>query len=151
MPHSLTNPDLITPTSESIVAGLNKTVAFKEHQGRKIYILGASNMANLQRHILDLAKPAKVEIIPLCEGGDYLTFFNSNPRLLDGLLGGGAKDLLFFNPIGNCLIEFDKKEKQIYSFHFTNPRIINDRQFIELMAEMNIAVAAIHKVFAGRF
>ena len=145
-----TNPDLVTPTKDSIVAGLNKNVAFREHQGRKIFLLGASNMSNLKRHILHLARPAKVEIIPLCERGDFLTFFNDNPRLLDALLDGGTNDLLFFNPTGNRVVKWDVKDKMGKNFHFSHPQLLTDQQFIELMAEVNLAVSAIHKVFAGR-
>ena len=93
------------------MAGLNKNVAYREHQGRKIYILGASNMAMLKRHILHLARPAKVEIIPLCERVDFLTFFNENPRLLDALVDGSSNDLLFFSPMGNRVVKWDAKDK----------------------------------------
>ena len=145
-----TSPDLVTPDSESIISGLNRETAFKEHQGKRIFIMGASNMSQLQRYILDLARPAGVVVIPLCERGDYLSYFIENPELLDALRNGSTHDLLFFSPLGNRMINYDSKDKKGKAWHFNNPSLITDKQFNELMADLNFALAEIHKVFAGR-
>ena len=141
---------LITPSADSIIAGLNRQAVQRVHQGRQIFLLGASNMEQLRRHILDLATPAGVKIVNLCETGDFLRYFLEHPELLELLKAGTSNDILFFNPMGNNIIQWEEKEKKKGAWHFTFPVIVNDKCFNELMVDMNHAIKAIKKSFAGR-
>ena len=141
---------LVTPSDDSIIAGLNRQAVLRAHQGRQIFLLGASNMEQLRRYILDLAVPAGVKIVNLCEKGDFLRYFLDHPELLELLKAGTSNDILFFNPMGNNVILWDEKDKKNGAWHFTYPVVTNDKCFSELMVDMNHAIRAIKKHFQGR-
>ena len=141
--------DLIAPTADSIIAGLNRDSSFKEHLGKTIFILGASNMEQLTQHLLELSESTGVKVVPLCEGGDFLKFFLEHPNLLEVLKIGKPDDLLFFNPIGNLMISYQEKEKKRGGWHLKNPKIMSDQRFNQVMVDVNHAVSVIHQVFRG--
>ena len=89
---------LVVPSSDSIIASLNRQAVQPAHRGRQIFLLGASNMEQLRRHILDLALPAGLRIVNLCEKGDFLHCFLEHPKILELLKAGTSNDTLFFNP-----------------------------------------------------
>ena len=145
-----TDDKLITPSMDSIIAGLNRDSSFKEHLGKRIFILGASNMEALKKYIGDLCKNTGVEVVYLCEGGDFLKFFLDNPALLEVLKNGTSHDILFINPVSNNVITYKEKEKKQGAWHLKSPAVISDQKFNELMVDVNHAVSLIHSVFTGR-
>ena len=52
--------------------------------------------------------------------------------------------------MGNNIIQWEEKDKRKGAWHFTFPVIVNDKCFNELMVDMNHAIRAIRKSFAGR-
>ena len=144
-----TNDNLITPDLDSIISGLNRESSYKEHEGRTIFILGASNMEKLAKFLLDLSETTGIKVVSLCEGGDFLKYFLDHPDILEVLKIGKPTDILFINPIGNNIIAYKDKEKKSGAWHLKHPKIISDQKFNELMVDMNHAIAAVHGVFSG--
>ena len=144
-----TDDNLVAPDTNSISAGLNRGAGNTKHAGRRIFIMGSSNMERLKPALLELATPAGVEICALCEGGDFLSFFFKNPRLLNILDVSTEKDILFFGTLGNMTLTKEFKEKDNNGWHLSKPTMLTDQKFNELMTDFNHALADIRANFHG--
>ena len=149
------SPDLITPSKESIMTGLARLDTSlppaPSHKGRQIFILGASIMEALGDTLVDLAEPAGVTIVPLCERGDFMSFFLKEKKDMTACLKTGREsDLLFISLNSNNMLKFSKKEKKDKIWHLTNPSLITDEEFDLQLADANRVLDAVHSVFLGR-
>ena len=149
------NPNLVTPSKDSISAGLSRNTALipatPSHQGRQMFVLGASIMEALGDTLVDLAGPAGVTIVPLCERGDFLGFFLKEKKdMLACLKTGTSRDLLFICPNSNNMLKYSKKEKIRKEWHLTNPSLLTDEEFDLALSDTNKVLDAIFSTFQGR-
>ena len=123
-------PGLQIPDESAVEVGLERYLGHNQpHKGRKIYLLGASNMEQVSEVLQERAIPQGVTVVPICESGDFLTHFLKNPGPQSMLKTGNKNDLLFVNCLGNALLAKDAHYSDKKGFHYLHPNLLNDQEF----------------------
>ena len=73
-------PGLQILDESAVEVGLERNLGRNQpHKGRKIYLLGASNMEQVSEVLQERVIPQGVTVNPICESGDFLMHFLKNP------------------------------------------------------------------------
>ena len=125
-----------------------------EHASKTIFLVGNSILGGCAETLSQLAEPAGVEVISLCQSGSYKKVFLNNRVKLDeewqALTEGEKDDVVVFSVVGNEMIA----KKNFYTnggkFHISNPKMLTDAQAKALVKDVQRMVDLIRSLFKGK-
>ena len=143
--------DMVLPDESAVESGLDRDPSSSQpHKGRKIFVLGASNMVAVSEILITRAIPMGVTIVPMAKKGDFMTHFLHNTNFQAILSSGKEEDLLFINCLGNELLAKDAFYSDKSGFHHLHPNLLNDQEFVNLAYDFNNILKLINDLFVGR-
>ena len=144
---------VVTPSKDSLFAGLRSGSRLDINSGRIVFLLGSSIMQQTKPFLQDLCLTKGVQVVSCCKGGDYLGFFWNQDHSF--LAAGKEEDVLFLHFLGNHMLNKDnfwmdmlQNGKRVY--HLTNPMILSDQQMDQLILDTNKLSIFLAQHFKGR-
>ncbi len=150
---SPTVPAIVTPSKDSLIAGLRSGSRLDINSGRIVFLLGSSIMQQTKPFLQELCLNKGVQVVSCCKGGDFLGFFWNQDHTF--LAAGNKDDVLFLHFLGNHMLNkhnfwMDMLHNGKRVYHLTHPTILSDQQMDKLILDTNKLAIFLAQHFKGR-
>ena len=147
---SLPSVPSINGAVEDFSAGLEAVA------GRTVFIMGSSIMVKTESTIVNIARPHRIDVVPLVKSGDYKThFFEQNrDEYLETLTHGTYDDICVISFLGNHLLKKkafypEEVDKDNRIWHLREPTLLTEEGFNLLMADVSHMLREVRGKFKG--